>query len=221
MNLDDFIDKDDLQHDVEDEAYSFIKAGFVTKLELPELIMLNLEEEIDGYVADSLYAIRAAHAPFVEEPVIKKRVEDLIHLFSDELYDRIVIEQDSWGETTHQKLAVAFKELDAKGIRAEMNFECCQSCGGYAMRTEEKSKNYKGFLFFHGQDMERLLDNMMDSKMYMAYGALGSGGDLEDVALATEIVKVLKSHGFEMEWNGTADSRIQIVNLAWQKRLID
>jgi hypothetical protein len=216
MMMDDFIEKEYLQQDVEAAAYSFIEAGFVTKLELAEMILVNV---LDGAVTDIRHDMKAAKAPFVEESVIAKRAEELIRLFSDELYDKTVIKQESWGGTTHQKLAVAFKELETQGIRAEMNFECCNSCGGYAMKNDGKSEGYKGYVFFHEQDMESLL---FERVMYLSYSMFNQKYDNEEeVALAKQIIKVLKKHSFEIEWDGTADHRIRIINLGWTKRLID
>jgi hypothetical protein len=93
-------------------------------------------------------------------------------------------------------LTEAFKKLRRYGYFARQNFTCCQSCG-WAEVPDAKSERA---VFYHRQDTE----GMLRGRGCM----LAWSGDGE------EIVAVLREVGIEVEWDGTANTRILAKGLA-------
>lgn len=94
--------------------------------------------------------------------------------------------------STKQELNVAFAELRKKGWFARQNFACCQSCGWSGVPEDRTEKA----VFYHRQDMERMKET---GELFLAH----SGP-------AREIVDVLEKHGFEVEWDGSENTRISL-----------
>ncbi|MDD3482317.1 hypothetical protein [Azovibrio restrictus] len=127
-------------------------------------------------------------------------------------------EEKSWPPVTDcDRLDSVFVRLDKAGICA------CQNAGytmsdGYSDVAEALAyrgkENYHGYCFFHGQDIERALEG---------HGLSIAFGDLNDVAEKTisvgqSVKHALEEAGFEVEWNGSADSRLNVPKINWQRR---
>lgn len=128
-------------------------------------------------------------------------------------------EQRTWNHVTDcDKLDEAFAELDRLGIVARQNYTCCQTCGhtemGYETGKTAVHRRVRGYVFFHQQDSKHVANS---DNLYLAYGSL-SGSDEEAVAVAHEVVSVLKKHGLKIEWNGRITKRIRIKDIHWQRR---
>jgi hypothetical protein len=124
-----------------------------------------------------------------------------------------VAEQADWGVTDCDRLTAAFEELDRGGIVAREHFSCCQTCGTAEIWAEAEPAD-RGYVFFHMQDTETAGDGVL----YLAYGARADEPEAT-VAVGHEIVKVLRSHGFQTSWDGSESTRIRITDLEWRKRL--
>jgi hypothetical protein len=115
------------------------------------------------------------------------------------------------------QLSNAFKALRKLGLIAKQNFSCCGSCAGYALATrvsempEAKRNKVKGIVFYHRQDAERL---PLGGETYLSYGQVGTQawGDIGEptVWIGEQIVKVLREHGLEAEWDGQPETRILV-----------
>jgi hypothetical protein len=182
----------------------------------------------------------------VEESLLEEYVEDG-PLSADEVRgaldrawaERLETEAGWVDEGDYGRLAAAFAELDGRGIVARMNFTCCQTCGHAEIGDERSAaEDERGYVFFHAQDAERLAPG--GSELYLAFGgfqftdldedlaeriragdeeARAEGIVLSEVAYAGEAVDVLRSHGLTVEWDGTAEQRIQVLDVDWRKRL--
>jgi hypothetical protein len=129
-------------------------------------------------------------------------------------------EQRTWtGETDCDKLDEAFAELDRNGIVARQNWTCCQACGhtdiAYETGKTSVHRRVYGYVFFHHGDAENVVNA---DHLYLAYGSVLNRSDDEAVAVAHEVVAVLRKHGFTVEWNGLIQKRIGIKNIRWQRR---
>ena len=105
-----------------------------------------------------------------------------------------------------QSIAKAFAVLREKGYFAEMDFQCCQSCG-WASVPEGQEK----VVFYHDQDRfafgedcgEEPNDNHHGNLVHPLY--IAWSGDAE------EIIESLSQQGLETEWDGSPDTRIVIL----------
>lgn len=72
-----------------------------------------------------------------------------------------------------------------------------------------------GFCYYHTQDLERAVDKNIKN-LYLGFDSV-SQNDNEALQVANRIVTKLKETGFELDWNGSVDQRIEIKNINWQK----
>lgn len=128
--------------------------------------------------------------------------------------------EEAWPEITDcDRLDNAFDELNALGIIALHNTGYTMSDGhedvGEVLRSIDRSKiTIKGYCFYHGQDLERVVDG---GGLTLAYGDLKAIDD-KKVEAGKEIVSVLTKHGFLCEWNEDPGSRINLPEINWQRR---
>jgi len=94
------------------------------------------------------------------------------------------------------QLKYAFADLRKKGYFARMNFWCCQSCAWAAIPEEKSDK----VVFYHNQDAKGMVDGW--GRFHEVY--LGWCGD------ADEIREAFESRGFQVEHDGSANTRILI-----------
>lgn len=129
-------------------------------------------------------------------------------------------EQRTWShETDCDKLDEAFAELDRNGIVARQNYTCCQTCGhteiAYETGKTSVHRRVYGYVFFHHGDAESVPS---DGTLYLAYGSVLNRSDDGAIAVAHDVVAVLKKYGFTVEWNGMIQKRIGIRDICWQRR---
>jgi hypothetical protein len=150
----------------------------------------------------------------VEDDDQEEFSEDELTALFDSRWNSRLVEQESWGETTGDRLQTVFNELNENNIKAEMNFECCNNCGSTALWNVVKENNLKGYVFFHEQSTERMLDY---NELMLYYGS--STGELEDdLKIGQILAQKLKTHGFDIEWDNNANQAIK-VPIFWQKKL--
>ena len=97
----------------------------------------------------------------------------------------------------------------------------------------------RGYVFFHQQDSERLAPGGSD--LYLAFGGFRAATDVDpvlveraragddeakgevvrasEVSYGREIVAALERQGLRVEWGGTGESRIQLLDLDWRRRV--
>lgn len=132
----------------------------------------------------------------------------------DARWNARLIEQESWGETTGDRLLTVFNELKKDNIQAEMNFSCCNNCGTTELYEIAREKDLQGYVFFHEQSTERML---WDGTLTMYYGSTSDNTD-DDLHVGELLANKLKSQGFEVTWNHTSNEAIKI-SIAWKKKL--
>lgn len=72
----------------------------------------------------------------------------------------------------------------------------------------------KGYCYYHAQDLEGAIQD--NGVLYIGYGSIDQNGKAA-LLIANQIVAILELHGFQTEWNGSLDKRIEIKSLNWKK----
>lgn len=75
-----------------------------------------------------------------------------------------------------------------------------------------------GFCFFHSQDMDHALNG---EGMSVAFGHVDPESDEDDARMGRLVFEALEWAGLKPEWNGSADRRIFLPTLRWQRRSPD
>jgi hypothetical protein len=133
-----------------------------------------------------------------------------------EFREKLIAER-SWPEVTDpDRLNDAFAALDTQGICALQNAGLTQSDGYEDVRHANAASGgkYRGYCFFHGQDLERAVAG---EGLFLAFGLMGTGSG--DVEIGNAIRKALVDQGFAVEWDETTKTRILIPNIDWKRRL--
>ncbi|CRK49652.1 conserved hypothetical protein [Rhodococcus sp. RD6.2] len=126
----------------------------------------------------------------------------------------------------------AFDELNAHGVVARADFSCCGTCAsGEIWGERDDSRHWKGYVYFHQQDTERLV---VDGETYIGYGAFPPEDFDEDAydtlsetakedLYRTDVTRLLEDvmfpvfrrHGIEPEWNRDLGTRVLLTNADW------
>ncbi len=140
-------------------------------------------------------------------------------------------QQTEIGDYRSRTLA-AFEELNANGVIARADFSCCGTCASAEIGDErDDSRHWSGFIYFHSQDTDRLVE---DGSTYIGYGAFEpenfdedaynqlsdeakEGLYFSDVArMLDEVVfPIVRRHGIEPEWNRDLGTRVLLTNADW------
>lgn len=129
----------------------------------------------------------------------------------------------SWPATTDfDRLDAVFQALDKSGILALHNAGNTQSDArsdaGQAWHDRGGPKSdIRGFIFYHGQDVERVIG---DGQLYIGYGVV-TGTKEQAVEIARESSDALSKAGFAVTAPSNADERILITGIDWKKRSPD
>ncbi|WP_458689500.1 DUF6891 domain-containing protein [Nocardia tengchongensis] len=126
----------------------------------------------------------------------------------------------------------AFDELNANGVIARADFSCCGNCASGEIGDErDGSRHWSGYVYFHSQDTNRLIE---DGSTYIGYGAFAPE-DFDEAAydrlsdqakrdlyvgdvtrLLDEVVfPIVRRHGIEPEWNRDLGTRVLLTNADW------
>lgn len=112
--------------------------------------------------------------------------------------------------TFTEQLEAAFDALTKQGIIAEHTFLCCNNCGGSAMQNQlypswSGAAPATGYVFYHEQDADYVVAEG-GTTLYLSHGSFGD----HDEANAALIVKVLREHGLQVDWDGDPARRIRV-----------
>jgi len=173
-----------------------VKEGFDTREEIIEQAGLYAEETLER--ADLL-----------------RHVERL----TDELMQAHRREQAQWATPTDcDRLDQAFAELERRGVVARQNFTCCQTCGlaeiGDEIEEVEKEREVEGYVFYHMQDTESVLEH---GGFCLAYGAVDGSQD-GTAEVGHRAVEELVRAGLKVEWDGSVATRICVTDFDWKRR---
>jgi hypothetical protein len=95
--------------------------------------------------------------------------------------------------TAYEQLRRAFAELRERGYFARRNWQCCTSCGWFAIPEHQQAR----VVFYHAQDAESFRDY---GWLHLAWNGDGQ-----------EIAQVMRDHGLTVEWNGSDADKIKVV----------
>ena len=120
----------------------------------------------------------------------------------------------------------AFAALRERGVAAEQAFSCCNNCGFHEIHEVAAGPQWAGFVFFHMQDAERLIET---GETYLSYGMFwrhyrtreesdAMSGTEKDAYYKEQtldlmrrvVVPVLREHGMEVDWDGDLDVRVLV-----------
>jgi hypothetical protein len=92
------------------------------------------------------------------------------------------------------KLSKAFKTLRKAGYFARQNFWCCQTCGWSDVPDEKAEKA----VFYHAQDND---EKKLGHPFHISWAGNGN-----------EICKIFRDCGITVEWDGSENKRIKLLN---------
>ncbi|PTL76555.1 hypothetical protein [Vitiosangium sp. GDMCC 1.1324] len=151
----------------------------------------------------------------------ERALRKVLKEFSQDVRKRLE-EEKAWPEVLEaDRLEAAFKDLLDSGIVAQMGGGNTLSSGWSAVREEadelrERGLELWGAAFFHEQDIESALAG---GSLHIAFGELDEEPSDKDVQTGQAVVEALRKHGFEPDWNGSADTRIQVLpRFTWRRR---
>lgn len=126
-------------------------------------------------------------------------------------------------ETDNDRLERAFASLHKQGI-------CALQWAGHDIDEGEQAvvdeleqaaehgvpeDHYWGCCFFHSQDM----DNALEGRgLMLAFRILGSDEEAETERVGRAVCEALQHEGLATEWNGSANRRIKLPTMRWQRR---
>ncbi len=128
--------------------------------------------------------------------------------------------EETWPKVTDfDRLDRAFTMLEAQGIIALHRAGFDQSDGieevEDAFHESGLTKSdYAGHCFYTEQDQEGALDG---SGLYIGFGHR-SGNDAKAVKVGKMLRASLEREGFNVEWDGTVESRLFVKGFRWQRR---
>ncbi len=186
----------------------------------------SLEEELEQFIGR-----RVAEGFDSEEDIVEGALEYFEHDFpgdnlpevaarmTEEAIKKHLDNEKTWINSTDcDKLDVVFDQLEGEGIVARQNFTCCQTCGHCEIWEEveqtRQERPVSGYVFYHQQDTERACD---EGVLYLAYGATDNT-DEAAIKVARRATEVCRNNGFKVDWNGSLDKRICLLNFDWRRR---
>jgi hypothetical protein len=187
---------------------------------MPDSIKAEIAEHIHYYVQSGFYereeTIESIYDGFYDEAIDETWLRQRV----DSEYSTRLQEQANWSaETGFDRLVKVFDQLNTSGIIALHNAGYTKQDGeGDAEDIyEELKKNgivAKGYCYYHAQDVGRAVD---DGRLYIGFGDFDDDNN-KALAIGKQIADALKAQGFRLNWNKTVETRIEIINLPWQKR---
>lgn len=207
-----------------------------------ELVDIAQKTVIPGFVTRSDAVERVREALELDET--DPRSERVVEL----VWSRRTAQQSTWeGRSDHDRLAAAFRRLEARGFVTRMNFTCCNRCGTDEIDDERTALDTAAeypyretmYTFFHQQDAERLVDE--PATLFLTYSSWRPAPDTDpellaaaragdegaraavvantDAEVGRRVVEALRSEGLDVSWNGSHTSRIAITISRWRKPL--
>lgn len=177
-----------------------------------------LADQISTWVWSGFYNHEEVNASL--DDVLEGDVdESMLRALIDEEFQRKALEEKSWPEITDcDRLDDVFDDLNGAMIIALQNAGYTTSDGHDdvgAIHARQPHGTYKGYCFYHGQDLERAVAG---EGLWLAFGDMKDTG-VGKTAIAAAIIEALKHHGFAVEWNGSVQTRIRVPKIHWQRRL--
>lgn len=135
---------------------------------------------------------------------LKKHKEDSLKWQKPTDFDRLV---KSFDELNKKKIVSIHKAGYTKSDGENDCFEIITELNEIGICA-------KGFCYYHTQDLERAIGK--EQMLFIGFDSF-NGNDALAKEVAEEIISVLTKNGFTIKWNGSLDSRIEILNIHWKK----
>lgn len=174
-------------------------------------------ESISAWVWSGFYG-RDSMRDMMEDVLEEDCDVSLLEKFLDAELARKIDAEAAWpSETDCDRLDRVFFHLHEEGICALANAGYTMS-DGYSEVSEAvagaPAGHYHGYCFYHGQDVERAVQG---------HGVMVAFGDLNDdsergCAIGRRVCAALANAGFEVSWDGTEATRIDIPSFDWKRR---
>ncbi len=174
-----------------------VAEGFPTEEQVVELVM----KALDG------------------SPDDKELLEDVRKLTKQEIRQHLYI-QNSWVKKTDcDKIDDVFSALEAEGILARQNLAVHEKSGRDEIRKLVKSEDGErdGFVFYTAQDTENAVEF---GQLSLSFGAFSGSGE-NTLDIGRKVVSALQAAGFQVEWSGEPNDRIELPEFDWKKRRVE
>ncbi len=161
-----------------------------------------------------------------DEEIVKKYLASIIKLKNNE--------EKKWGERQSlgfYKLSRIFDNLHMDGIIALHNSGYTQSDGisdaNEAFDQIVNKAEIIGYCFYHQQDLERLIPEFSienkiiysNQNLLLSFGAFNDESDELKKKVAVKIVEKIKLFDLTPKWNNNLETRIEVENLKWEKKV--
>ncbi len=182
--------------------------------ELEEQIILNVRA---GFLSNDKIAEECMEYILEDYPEVKA------HISAGELQEVVKGYRGEYGNAGKQenylKLASAFQKLNEQGIVAlhcagYVQTDGFDDCNEIAADMEENGERVMGCCFYTLQDLEHVL-NEDTAKLRISFGNYSEKPTA--VEIGKMIVKELEEAGFVAEWKQSADEKIAIRDMVWDK----
>lgn len=185
-----------LVYDLEAQVILNIRAGFLSMDEIAEESMEYISEEY----------------PEVEDRISAGGLQELVKGYWNEY-------ANTGKQENYLKLASAFQKLNEQGIVALHCAGYVQSdgfddCNEIAAGMDEDGETVIGCCFYTLQDLEHVLKEDT-AKLRISFGNYFDQPTA--VEIGTMIVKELEAAGFATEWKQSADEKIAVRDMVWDK----
>jgi hypothetical protein len=187
--------------------------------------LAELKKAIAAHVAEGFSSRTDIVGRFTEDPdeeAYGEHDEAAVGRYVEEAIRAHHAKQATWTEPTDcDKLDVAFRSLNRKGVIARQNFSCCSNCGeaeigGEMNEAKENGRKVIGYAFYHMQDKESAVEG---HGIYIKYGA-AVVDETRTRLIGEKIMAALTDAGLKAKWNGKPDTCV-VVPMKWRKRRKD
>jgi hypothetical protein len=189
------------------------------------MMMEPEHNETDEYILDTIR--KKVWSGFYTAEEVDQVIDDILEGDAHEEFFRAAVAPEfakkreaeiEWPQVTDcDRLDSAFEALEKRRILCLHNAGYTMSDGhedAFEALSSRPGRGYIGYCFYHGQDLERAVDG---GGLMIAFDHVD--GDVPDKLLvALALKEELERVGFELDWDGTVDKRINIPKMDWKRR---
>jgi hypothetical protein len=138
-----------------------------------------------------------------------------------EEYQKLLSESKQWKSPTDtERLIKAFDELGDENIVALHNAGYTTTEGEYEVveierELQENEVWSDGYCFYHQQDLARAVAKE-DPSLFIAFQKVDNSDDAIAMEVGKKVAEVLRNNGFQIKWNPSARTKIEIPGFRWQ-----
>jgi hypothetical protein len=146
-------------------------------------------------------------------------VEAVRQMVDGALHEHAVAESAFPPTTDCDRLTAAFNQLDSRGIIAREDVGYTQSdlrdeMWALLEAARSGARNARGWVAFHRQDVERVVDS---GQLYISFAAVSDDDD-GFRAIGAQVAGGLAEAGLTEAWIGDPNRRVELTGVLWQKR---